>query len=75
MGNSFRNQPIPTRYGELRTPVTEDVLQVGLLFAFGIIAFSFILILPGIRGREVGAPSLAIAILQSVACKVLWVAL
>lgn len=53
MGNSFRNQPLPTRYGEAKTPVTEDVLQIGLLFAFGIIAVSFIAIIPGIRGREV----------------------
>ncbi len=53
MGNSFRNQPGPTLYPELKTPVTEDVLQVGLLFAFGIIAASFLIILPGIRGWEV----------------------
>ena len=53
MGNSFRRQPGPTLYDELKTPVTEDVLQVGLLFAFAIIAFSFILIIPGIRGNEV----------------------
>ncbi len=44
---------MPTRYGELKTPVTEDVLQIGLLVAFGIIAVSFILIIPGIRGWEV----------------------
>ena len=53
MGNCSRRQPQGTLYGELKTPVTEDVLQVGLLFAFGIIAFSFILIIPGIRGWEV----------------------
>ena len=53
MGNSLRNQPAPTMFGELKTPVTEDVLQVGLLFAFGIIAASFIAIIPGIRGWEV----------------------
>ena len=53
MGNSFRMQPRPTLYGEEKTPVTEDLLQVGLLVAFGIIAFSFILIIPGIRGAEV----------------------
>ena len=46
-------QPRPTLYGEEKTPVTEDLLQVGLLVAFGIIAFSFILIIPGIRGAEV----------------------
>ena len=53
MGNAFRNQPSPTRYGALKTPVTEDLLQVGLLFAFGIIAASFIIIIPGIRRWEV----------------------
>ena len=46
-------QPGPTLYSELKTPVTEDLLEVGLLVAFGIIAFSFILIIPGIRGAEV----------------------
>ena len=54
MGNSFRLQPGPTLYGENKTPVTEDLLEVGLLVAFGLIAFSFILIIPGIRGWEVG---------------------
>ena len=53
MGNSFRAQPLPTRYPSMRTPVTEDTLQVGLLYAFGIIALCFILIIPGIRGWEV----------------------
>ena len=55
MGNSFRQQPTGTLYPEQHTPVTEDLLQVGLLFAFAIIAFSFILIIPGIRGSEVRA--------------------
>ena len=54
MGNSFRLQPGPTLYGENKTPVTEDLLEVGLLVAFGLIAFSFLLIIPGIRGWEVG---------------------
>lgn len=54
MGNSFRNQPGPTLYGENKTPVSEDILDVGILVAFGMIAFSFILIIPGIRGWEVG---------------------
>ena len=60
MGNSLRRQPQGTLYGELKTPVTEDVLQVGLLFAFGIIAFSFVLIIPGIRGFEVNFLLLAV---------------
>ena len=53
MGNAFRLQPGPTLYPENKTPVTEDLLEIGFLFAFGIIAFSFILIIPGIRGMEV----------------------
>ena len=53
MGNSFRRQPGPTLYDDLKTPVTEDLRLIGLLFAFVIIAFSFILIIPGIRGIEV----------------------
>lgn len=53
MGNALRQQPMPSRFGTLQTAVTEDVLQVGLLFAFGIIAASFIVIIPGIRGWEV----------------------
>ena len=64
MGNSFRSQPAPTVYSELRTPVTEDILQVGLLYAFGIIAASFIVIIPGIRGWEVSQDSLNLHAVQ-----------
>ena len=53
MGNAFRNQPAPALYPDNKTPVAEDVLEVGLLFAFSLIAFSFIIIIPGIRGMEV----------------------
>ena len=53
MGNAFRLQPRPTLYPENKTAVTEDLLQVGLMVAFGMIAFSFLLIIPGIRGWEV----------------------
>lgn len=53
MGNSFRQQPGPTLYGENKTPVSEDILEVGIFVAFAMIAFSFILIIPGIRGWEV----------------------
>ena len=53
MGNSLRSQPYPTLYDPLKTPVTEDVLLIGLIFAFAIIAASFIVIIPGIRGWEV----------------------
>ena len=53
MGNSFRAQPLPTRYQAMSTPVTEDTLQIGLIYAVGIIAVSFITIIPGIRSWEV----------------------
>lgn len=65
MGNSFRQQPGPTLYGENKTAVSEDLLEVGLLVAFGIIAFSFILIIPGIRGWEV---NICLAIVARSAC-------
>jgi hypothetical protein len=45
-------QPLPTLYGENKTPVTEDVIEIAILVSFGIIAFSFMLIIPGIRGWE-----------------------
>ena len=53
MGNSFRAQPLPSQYPPNRTPVTEDVLQIGLIYAVVIVAVSFILIIPGIRSWEV----------------------
>ena len=53
MGNSFRNQPAPALYPDDKTPFAADVLEVGLAVACGMIAFSFLLILPGIRGWEV----------------------
>lgn len=59
MGNSFRRQPFGTTYGPLKTPVGEDDVQVGLLVAFGMIAFSFLLVIPGIRGLEVNTLTVA----------------
>lgn len=53
MGNSFRPQPFPVIYGENKTPFRNDLLEVGILVAFAMIAFSFLLIIPGIRGWEV----------------------
>lgn len=43
----------PTRYESNKTPVTVDVLEAGLILAFVIVAFCFLIILPGIRGKEV----------------------
>lgn len=53
MGNSFRPQPLPAIYPINPTPFKNDLLEVGILVAFGMIAFSFICIIPGIRGWEV----------------------
>ena len=53
MGNSFRPQPLPAIYPANPTPWAADILEVGILVAFAMIAFSFIIIIPGIRGWEV----------------------
>jgi len=42
----------PSRFDELKTPVTVDVLEAGLILAFVMTAFCFYIVLPGIRGRE-----------------------
>ncbi|XP_041464964.1 dual oxidase maturation factor 1-like isoform X1 [Lytechinus variegatus] len=55
MGNTytaFRVQGLPTYYPPNKTPVTADVLEIGFVFAFLITFFSFIIILPGIRGMQ-----------------------
>ena len=52
MGNAFRQHPGPAIYAPNQTPVTDDLLEVGLLVAFGMIGFSFLLIIPGIRSWE-----------------------
>lgn len=55
MGNAytaFRIQGLPTYYPPNKTAVTADVLEVGFIFAFVIIFFSFLVILPGIRGMQ-----------------------
>ena len=57
MGNAFRLQPGPALYPPNATPFLDDLEEVGILVAFGMIAFSFILIIPGIRGWEVSAES------------------
>ncbi|XP_003724904.2 dual oxidase maturation factor 1 isoform X1 [Strongylocentrotus purpuratus] len=55
MGNTytaFREQGLPTYYPPNKTAVTADVLEIGFIFAFVIAFFSFIVILPGIRGMQ-----------------------
>ncbi|XP_078655692.1 dual oxidase maturation factor 1-like isoform X1 [Branchiostoma floridae x Branchiostoma belcheri] len=42
----------PTLYASNKTAVTVDVLEVGFIFAICILAFSFLVILPGVRGIQ-----------------------
>ncbi|KAH9369983.1 hypothetical protein HPB48_001860 [Haemaphysalis longicornis] len=51
--SALRDKPFPTLYGENRTPVTADVLEAGLILAFCIIIFAFLLLIPGVRGGKV----------------------
>lgn len=43
----------PTLYPSMKTAVTVDVLEAGLILAFVILACCFYVVLPGIRGSEV----------------------
>ncbi|XP_053392446.1 dual oxidase maturation factor 1-like isoform X2 [Mercenaria mercenaria] len=49
---AFRTNGAPTYYDENPTPWQADILESGLIFAFVILAVSFYVILPGIRGKE-----------------------
>lgn len=49
----------PSRFDELKTPVTVDVLEAGLILAFVMTAFCFYIVLPGIRGREVSIKTIS----------------
>ncbi|KAK7493337.1 hypothetical protein BaRGS_00015463, partial [Batillaria attramentaria] len=50
--SAFRENGAPTFYEAMHTPWEADVLVSGLIFAFVILATSFFLVLPGIRGKE-----------------------
>lgn len=50
--SALRDKPFPTLYGENKTPVTADVLEAGLILAFCILTFGFLLIIPGVRGGQ-----------------------
>ncbi|XP_028409127.1 dual oxidase maturation factor 1-like [Dendronephthya gigantea] len=50
--DAFRTKPFQTAYGENKTAVTVDVLEVGLILAFVLLAFSFLVVLPGFRHKE-----------------------
>lgn len=45
----FRLGQYPTLYPSHKTPVTSDVLEAGLIYAGVILAFSLLLILPGVK--------------------------
>ena len=51
--DGFRQNGGPTLYGSMKTSVTADVLEAGLIFAAVILAFSLLIVLPGIRGKQV----------------------
>ncbi|XP_048744080.1 dual oxidase maturation factor 1-like isoform X2 [Ostrea edulis] len=50
--DAFRSNGAPTYYESNKTPFMADILESGLIYAFVIVAFSFFIILPGIRGKE-----------------------
>lgn len=50
--DAFRIHGGPTLYPSYKTAVTEDVTEWGFAFAIIIIIVSFLIILPGFRGRE-----------------------
>lgn len=55
--DGWRKDGFPTLYGPLKTAVTADVLEAGFIYAIVILAFSLLLVLPGIRGRQVSQSS------------------
>lgn len=55
---AFRKNGEPTYYDANPTPWQADILESGFIFAFVILAFSFYVILPGIRGKEVNSLTL-----------------
>nr|CAD7588576.1 unnamed protein product [Timema genevievae] len=46
-----RTEGFPTMYSENMTPVTVDVLETGFIVSFVILAISFIVVMPGTRGK------------------------
>ena len=51
--DTFRNLPFPTMYDSDKTPVTVDIVEAGIGYAFIILLVSFVFILPGVRVKEV----------------------
>ncbi|XP_046554506.1 dual oxidase maturation factor 1-like [Haliotis rubra] len=50
---AFRKNGAPTFYESVKTPFEADILESGLIFCIVILAFSFYIVLPGMRGKEV----------------------
>ena len=48
-----RSERYPTQYDELRTPVTVDILEVGVILAFFIVYISALLFIPGKNVQKV----------------------
>ena len=51
--DGFRYGDFPTLYPSNKTPVTADVLEVGFIYAAVILAFSLLIGLPGLHGKQV----------------------
>lgn len=51
--DGWRDKPFPTSYEENKSPVTEDVLFIGFVYAACILGFSLLLIIPGYPGKKV----------------------
>ena len=49
---SFREANWPTQFGSINTPVTVDILIIGFIYAAVILAFSLIIVIPGVRGTK-----------------------
>ncbi|XP_072039205.1 dual oxidase maturation factor 1-like [Amphiura filiformis] len=47
--DAFRDKPYPARYPPLKTAVRVDVTYSGIIFAIAILAFSFLVVIPGVR--------------------------
>ncbi|KAL3875859.1 hypothetical protein ACJMK2_033770 [Sinanodonta woodiana] len=50
--SAFRTNGGPTVYPGIRTTWQADIIESGLIYAFCIVAVSFIIIIPGIRGKQ-----------------------
>jgi len=54
--SAFRVGNFPTLYPSIKTSESSDILEAGLIFAAVILAFSLLLIVPGVRRWHVSQP-------------------